>query len=205
MDLALTSSIAFHFGLAALADLGMDETGKKMSFLQMLGEVLIFTLWYYFGYAHPTGYAFWYLYVGMIVVCCGFWVVVQAIRFIFTRGRGLTWFLTAAAAGGLGLWCALNRSLLCTRFGPNFGSSFWWDALSNLAMIAIAGFFFTSRDMPTLPPANEADDLEWGADSQENEQQHEDLPPAYQAPSASAHPQIVYTPLQMYPSPHEEL
>jgi hypothetical protein len=204
LDLALTSSIAFHFGLAALADLGMDENGKMMSFLTTFGEVLIFGLWYYFGYLHPTGYAFWYLYVGLIVICCGFWVLAQAVMLLRNGLRGMMWFTTAAAAGGIGLWCALNRGIMCARFGANFGASFWWDALSNLAMIALAGYFFTSRDIPAATPTDDQEDLELG--HEDDEQDHSDLPPAYQhAASPAAHPQIVYIPLQMYPSPHEEL
>jgi hypothetical protein len=203
LDLALTSSIAFHFGLAALVDLGLDEDGKFMTTLTWSGLGSIFALWMWFGYLHPTGYAFWYLYVGVIVICCGFYVLAQAILLIRNGLRGFMWFATGAAAGGIGLWCALNRGLLCTKFGANFGASFWWDALSNVAMIALAGYFLTSRDIPVLPPTQEDDEQNADLEAQQYEQE---APPTYhEASTGSAHPQVVYIPVPMYPSPHDEL
>lgn len=203
MDLLLTSSIAFHFGLAALVDIGLDETGLIGRLIFVLGEVSLAALWYYFGYLHPTGLAFWYLYFGVTVVCCGFYVLTQIVILVRNRFRGFTWLATAASAGAIGLYCMLNRDLMCKRFGANFGGSFWWDAFSNIAMVSLVGYFLTSRDLPTLSPATEEEfDLERQPEEEE-EHQSESLPPTYHdviAPEAgAAHPQVVYIPLQMYP------
>jgi hypothetical protein len=207
LDMTLTSSIAFHFGLAALADLGFDEEGKPMKALMSLGEIAIFSLWLWFGFIHPTSKAFWYLYVGLIVICCGAYVLVQGVLLIFNGFRGFAWFAAGAAAGGVGLWCALNRGFLCSKFGANFGGSFWWDALSNIAMLALAGYYLTSRDMPNPPPSEEqqADEDGLFVEDLENPElpSYHDLP-HNNPPAYSAHPQIVYIPLQMYPTPRED-
>lgn len=205
LDMVLTSSIAFHFGLAALSDIGVDENGKVSKALLFVGEQLIFGLWFYFGWLRPTTNAFWYLYVGVIVVCCGFWVLTQLVLMIRNKMAGFTWFALAAFAGGAGLWAELNQSLFCRLFGPNFGASFWWDALSNMAMVCITGYFFASREIPTPAPTEEQveQDVEHGLEYEQ--EANEDLPPAYQvAASKAAHPQIVYIPLQAYPTPNEQ-
>jgi len=200
LDLALTSSIAFHFGLAALADLGLDEDGKMMRLLVTLGETGIFGAWLWYGYLHPTGYAFWYLYVGVIVVCCGAYVLTQAFLLLRNRFRGLCWIALGVTAGGVGLWCALNRGSLCARFGANFGSSFWWDALSNIAMTALVGYYLASRDIPAPVPATDEEEMREFTLPEEAQ----DAPPAYAAAvSAAAHPQVIYMPLPMYPSPQQ--
>lgn len=204
LDLLLTSSIAFHFGLAALVDIGMDETGKVGTFLFILGEVSLAANWYYFGYLHPTSNAFWYLYFGVTVVCCGFFVLAQTVLLIRNRFRGFTWLATAASAGAIGLYCMLDRQGMCKRFGPNFGAAFWWDAFSNIAMVCLVGFYLSSRDIPSLPApvADEEFDLE--RQHQEEESEVDAVqPPTYHdainGPAGDAHPQVVYIPLQMYP------
>ena len=205
LDLVLTSSIAFHFGVAALVDLGLEETGKIATFLVAFGEAAIAGLWLYYGYLYPTGAAFWYLYFGMIVVCCGFYVLSRIIILVRDRFRGFVWFAAAASAGAIGLYCMLNRETMCKRFGANFGSTFWWDALSNSAMAALCGYFLTSRDLPILAIAEEEEfDLERQEEQYEEDYEDEQHPPTYHdainAPATGdAHPQVVYIPLQVYP------
>lgn len=204
LDLLLTSSIAFHFGIAALVDIGMDETGLFGSLIFVGGEVALAGLWYYYGYIKPTGYAFWYLYFGVTVVCCGFYVLTQIVILLRNRFRGFTWLATAASAGAIGLYCMLHRDLMCKRFGANFGGAFWWDAFSNIAMVSLVGYFLTSRDLPALPAATEEEfDLERQSEEEET-QASEALPPTYhdvinEPETGNAHPQVVYIPLQMYP------
>lgn len=196
LDLVLTSSIAFHFGLAALVDLGMDEAGKALRAGLYSGETAIAGLWFYYGFLAPSGLAFWYLYFGLIAVCCGFYVFAQLYLLARNGFRGFASFALGAAAGGIGLYCMLNRQLMCNLFGANFGASFWWDALSNQAMVALAVYYLTSRDLPALQAESDHFDLE-------SQTEQDELPPAYQdaiaAPTGAAHPQIVYIPLQVYP------
>jgi len=212
LDLALTSSIAFHFALAALADFGLDESGCIMQGLFAAGEVLIFGLWLWFGYIHPSTNAFWYLYVGIIAISCSAYVIFQTILLCCNKFRGFGWLASGAVAGGVGLWCALNRGLLCAKFGANFGASFWWDAFSNIAMLALAGYYLNSRDLPYLAALDDAENaMDVESATQENNEpappSYHDLsdPHAFQAPPAYGdHPQVVYIPLQVYPVPRED-
>eukprot|EP01122_Echinamoeba_exundans_P001584 TRINITY_DN11606_c1_g1_i1.p1 TRINITY_DN11606_c1_g1~~TRINITY_DN11606_c1_g1_i1.p1 ORF type:complete len:326 (+),score=66.74 TRINITY_DN11606_c1_g1_i1:23-979(+) len=144
IDLGLTSSIAVSFFWNGLVDLRLIDDRSPCSHAPMfLSYVLMIGAWTY-ALVHKINNAFNYLYLGVILVACGSYLVFQVIT-MFRNKKFSRFFLSAGIFGAAGIWSMKNNAVLCARLGPALNGSFWWDIFSDLAMIAILYFYFDTR------------------------------------------------------------
>eukprot|EP01105_Mastigella_eilhardi_P002389 TRINITY_DN1293_c0_g1_i3.p1 TRINITY_DN1293_c0_g1~~TRINITY_DN1293_c0_g1_i3.p1 ORF type:complete len:257 (+),score=59.92 TRINITY_DN1293_c0_g1_i3:412-1182(+) len=151
IDLSLTSSIATSFFWSALSDAGFIDARKNKKWLwaMLASYVLLFLAWYIMYFSpwkvDPT-MTFKILYMGVVGVTCGTYVIVEIVLMIVKsqpRGRRIC-LLLAGLTGGFGFVAIEIPSVnewLCHSLGPLFAGNFWWFLFSDVAMFLLFCFF----------------------------------------------------------------
>lgn len=143
IDVGLTSTIALAFFVLALQDLGW----LSKIFRKYLGLLVFLAgpVWYGWVYAillypspHHMNIAFFWLYLVLVAVTCGFFGIVQ-LKYLF-NGRfagGLKPLVVALIAGALGM----KAIFICSFPDVRLSGEFWWFLLSDVSMYFLHRYF----------------------------------------------------------------
>jgi hypothetical protein len=149
IDLSLSSNVALSFSFNGLIDLGIlgDTT---CSFGIMICAYLAVTgLWVYALLGSSLLWWFNVLYVDLIGLCCGTFVLSKIVYFFLTnKYDGAMWLLSSGLAGSIGFVAISFPQIsiwLCVNVTPYLNYDFWWYSSSDIAMYCLCMYFFASR------------------------------------------------------------
>lgn len=158
IDAGLTSCIAVSFMWNSFVDnKWLDETSCKGKAIMFGSYTLIFIAWAAtFYYKFTNGFLI--LYAGVIAVCCGLFLVAE-LWYLARKAKwaGISWLVLGGLFGLVGFYSFSHPAVVCAYFGQWLNASFWWDILSDLAMMALLKYFFASRiEEPSTSANNKA-------------------------------------------------
>jgi len=194
IDAGLTSSIAASFMFNAFVDnQWISESSCKGKALMFGTYIAIFVAWAV-SLLRQWQNAFLVLYVGVIAMCCGLFLVAELYYLARNNWNGVCWLIVGGLCGGVGLVACVNPVAVCAMFGKWLNASFWWDILSDLAMMALLKYVFASRTDATIPASTCNSYACRSADNNSHElQQVTTVDPT---PAAGAAQTYVYVPVQ---------
>lgn len=139
IDAGLTSSIALAFGFIGAQDVGWVSQTPKFFALFLALDIPIWVGWLV-AFLKPAiaNTAFLVLYIGVILVCCGFFSLVQLV--FIARGKfsgGVAPLLVAVVAGYVGV----RTTKLCSWPVPQISGEVWWFLLSDISMFFVYKYF----------------------------------------------------------------
>lgn len=149
IDAALTSSVALAFGFIGLEDAGVLSSASSSFYGRLfVADALIWCAWYYCMMLYPTQanlyWAMKWLYYAEILVCCGFFGVVQLVRLLCgtLSLRSVPWLLAALVSGFVGV----KISLVCGWPDVRFSGQMWWFLLSDVAMFCVFRYLLLRQE-----------------------------------------------------------
>lgn len=136
VDVGLTSNIAISFLFCGLCDIGFfNPKSSATKYLLYLCYLIIFTLWT-FGIVNEWAWTYHVLYDGVIVVCCGLFLLTQLC--LKSARRYLPIMFVAGIYGGLGLAATRFSDRVCDSEGPFWaqyiGPEFIWFLFSDFSV-----------------------------------------------------------------------
>jgi len=145
VDVGLTSTIGYAFLIAALLDVGFLSQDSPVTWaLYFSGATGIFYGWYLVFYKNWEA-GFLILYMVVIAIGCGTWVIVQFTLIILDKDwRSLKWLLFAGAHGGFGLYSIMSRKLIvwiCENVGCHWATNFIWFVVTDTAIYFIYRYY----------------------------------------------------------------
>jgi hypothetical protein len=145
MDVGLTSSIGYAFLIDGLIDCGiLDPKKQKTYYIFYAGMAAIFYGWILcFEGTWPA--AWFYLYLGVVAIGCGSWVIIQiALLYFSNNTRGWLDLLGASIAGGLGFFNLMDTKWQvweCEHLSCYWGSDFTWFIVTDVALYFIYQYY----------------------------------------------------------------
>jgi len=146
VDLTLTSSVGLSFFWNGLVDVGiLNEDNSSTLAAMLLSYIGIFLGWVYVSYYQLWLTGFPYLYIDLIAVSCGTYLLTETIHVIRTKDTaGLGWVALAGLSGLVGLASIAVPSLdvwCCHTFGCFYSGNFWWFLLTDVAMYSMWRYY----------------------------------------------------------------
>ncbi len=146
IDVGLTSNIAVAFAWAGASDLEwLNPCSKRSKILIYCSFVLVFICWIV-SLLMQLKFGFLILYMAVVGMCCGFYLITQIILFIQKEStKGWEWFIAGGVFGLIGFAALLNPAV-CKWLYPIsafINPEFIWFLCSDLAVFCL--FVFVSK------------------------------------------------------------
>lgn len=146
IDVGLTSSIGLAFLFDALLDAKIIKNKASTYYSYFIGMGLIFTAWTY-CMVHKMMIGFLILYMGIVGIGCGSWVIIQMILTIWTQDwKSFKYLVYAGVSGGFGFFSIMDTKLylyLCEHFSCHFNTQFIWFLVTDIAIYYIYLYYIT--------------------------------------------------------------
>ena len=147
IDVGLTSSIGLAFLFDAIIDTGLIKDTNPLTFVAYgLGVLVIFYEWFRtLTGKFPNGSEI--LYMGIIAVGCGSWVLIQFFLIIWHENwKGFKYLFLAALSGGIGFFPLIDskaQNYLCESFGCHWNAQTLWFIMTDVAIYFIYRYYNT--------------------------------------------------------------
>jgi len=149
LDVGLTSSIGLAFLFDALLDAKILKNKRSTYVAYGIGVCLIFYA-YVFCYVHKVAIGLVLLYMGIVGIGCGSWVIIQTILTILHEDWKSFWYLILAGlSGGFGFFSLVDFKLslyLCEHFSCHVNTQFIWFLVTDISIYFIYLYYKTRTE-----------------------------------------------------------